>query len=386
MLKIHSFLQRVKRPLEKSIPNGKNRTVLAMVIYVMVAVVLLLSPDYMNGKGVEDTTSHAEAQPIQAANNITGETASETVVRNDKSYGSGQILQNELNTYSTPVVNLMSQQLNSLTTLEVNGLSTNLLNLVTSDICNINQVISANNDSSDEVISDVGNSQNKEMLNSSIASEVANTNQALVGAKQVDSGSTKEEVKESTLSVSSTDEKTQDTKETQSNSLPDGAKTGSSKESAKDSEKVASKETSSNETQVAKKESNVVNLKDKDVEILQRIVEAEASGETIKGKMLVANVILNRVKDSYFPDTVEGVVFQSDGGTYQFSPIKDGRYYSVKVSSDTKKAVSRVLKGEDESKGALYFSARSRADRNSMKWFDNNLTFLFEYGGHEFFR
>ncbi|QHQ61044.1 hypothetical protein Ana3638_09910 [Anaerocolumna sedimenticola] len=106
----------------------------------------------------------------------------------------------------------------------------------------------------------------------------------------------------------------------------------------------------------------------------------------MKGKILVANVILNRVKDDDFPDTIKGVVFQKDGGTYQFSPIKDNRYWSVKVSKDTVKAVDRVMQGEDYSKGALYFSARSRADKNSMRWFDSHLDFLFQYGGHEFFK
>jgi N-acetylmuramoyl-L-alanine amidase len=102
--------------------------------------------------------------------------------------------------------------------------------------------------------------------------------------------------------------------------------------------------------------------------------------------MLVANVILNRVNDDSFPDTVEGVVFQQDGDTYQFSPIKDKRYWSVNISQDTVTAVERVMQGEDDSQGALYFSARDKADKNSMSWFDRNLEFLFEYGGHEFFR
>ncbi|HAU86474.1 MAG TPA: hypothetical protein DCW90_13560, partial [Lachnospiraceae bacterium] len=66
--------------------------------------------------------------------------------------------------------------------------------------------------------------------------------------------------------------------------------------------------------------------------ILMRIVEAEATGEDITGKMLVANVVLNRVNNSSFPDTVEGVVFQKNGSVYQFSPIKDGRYYKVEIS------------------------------------------------------
>ena len=158
--------------------------------------------------------------------------------------------------------------------------------------------------------------------------------------------------------------------------------------SKKQTEKLNAKNIKSNkageaakETQATSKTKNVVKLSKKDKEILQRIVEAEATG-----RMLVANVILNRVNDNYFPNTVEEVVFQNNGRTYQFSPIKDKRYWSVKISQDTITAVDRVMAGEDYSQGALYFSARSKADKNSMSWFDRNLEFLFKYGGHEFFR
>lgn len=130
----------------------------------------------------------------------------------------------------------------------------------------------------------------------------------------------------------------------------------------------------------------VISLGANQKEVLLRIVEAEATGEDIKGKMLVANVILNRVKSSQFPDTVKEVVFQKNERTTQFSPIADGRYWSVSISKSTREAVERVLNGEDESQGALYFSARSKAKKSNMNWFDNNLTWLFKYGGHEFYK
>jgi N-acetylmuramoyl-L-alanine amidase len=136
----------------------------------------------------------------------------------------------------------------------------------------------------------------------------------------------------------------------------------------------------------AEKNTNVIKLTSENRAVLERIVEAEAGGEDIKGKMLVANVIINRVNSRQFPGSVKNVVFQQSGSTYQFSPIKDGRYWSVKISKDSKNAVGQVLAGKDESKGALYFSARGRANKNSMSWFDRNLTWLFQYGGHEFYK
>ncbi len=136
--------------------------------------------------------------------------------------------------------------------------------------------------------------------------------------------------------------------------------------------------------QVIKKELKY-NLNEKDLEALLRIVEAEAGGEDEEGKLLVANVVLNRVESSKFPDTVCEVVFQRENGVTQFSPISNGRYWSVQISEETVQAVERALEGEDNSQGALYFAAREYAESDQMKWFDEELTFLFAHGGHEFF-
>lgn len=127
-------------------------------------------------------------------------------------------------------------------------------------------------------------------------------------------------------------------------------------------------------------------LCEEDYNVLLRIVEAEAGGEDENGKLLVANVILNRVKSEDFPDTIEDVVFQNDGQTWQFSPVSNGRYYAVNVSEETVCAVERALMGEDISEGALYFASRKHANPEKMNWFDQRLEFLFSYGGHEFFK
>lgn len=122
-----------------------------------------------------------------------------------------------------------------------------------------------------------------------------------------------------------------------------------------------------------------------DYEALLRIVEAEAGCEDENGKLLVANVVLNRVKSDKFPDTIEEVVMQQENGTTQFSPVANGKFYTVEITDETIDVVNRALCGEDISQGALYFAARKYANPDRMKWFDNHLTFLFEYGGHEFF-
>lgn len=136
--------------------------------------------------------------------------------------------------------------------------------------------------------------------------------------------------------------------------------------------------------QVLKREEKI-QITQSEYDDLLRIVEAEAGGEDKMGKMLVANVILNRVANENFPDTISEVIFQSHNGVTQFSPISDGRFFTVKISQETVEAVNTVLEGEDNSQGALYFAARQAANPSKMHWFDTHLTRLFAYGGHEFF-
>ncbi|MDD5949210.1 MAG: cell wall hydrolase [Lachnospiraceae bacterium] len=127
-------------------------------------------------------------------------------------------------------------------------------------------------------------------------------------------------------------------------------------------------------------------LSQEDYNVLLRIVEAEATGGTRKSKKMVANVVLNRVVDSHFPNTVSEVVYQRcSDGTPQFSPISDGRFFSVTVTDSTKKAVDQVLKGKDETDGALFFVNRNSASSRALAWFDSKLDYLFECGGHSFY-
>lgn len=127
-------------------------------------------------------------------------------------------------------------------------------------------------------------------------------------------------------------------------------------------------------------------LAEEDLDILMRIVEAEAGNQDVEGRLLVANVVLNRVASEKFPDSVREVVFQEEHGVNQFSPVSNGSIWTVKVSEETDEAVGRALEGEDISDGALYFVARKYADDGKLGWFDRHLTYLFEHGGHEFFR
>ena len=126
-------------------------------------------------------------------------------------------------------------------------------------------------------------------------------------------------------------------------------------------------------------------MSDEDYDTLLRIVEAEAGSEDIKGRVLVANVIMNRVKSEDFPNTVTEVVWDNSDGVPQFSPTYDGRINEVAVSDETREAVKQALKCTDYSEGALFFIQKSAAEEHNVKWFEKDLKRLFKYGVHEFY-
>lgn len=119
-------------------------------------------------------------------------------------------------------------------------------------------------------------------------------------------------------------------------------------------------------------------ITDEEIEMLKYIVQQEAGSGSYKHKCIITNVILNRVEDKRFPNTVKEVLLQKN----QFSSTWN--YYQKKREPDekTESAVNDVLNGrvEDESSGALYF--------HSMKsdgWF-SSLSFVMEVEGHRFFK
>lgn len=115
---------------------------------------------------------------------------------------------------------------------------------------------------------------------------------------------------------------------------------------------------------------------------LTKIVMCEAGGEDYEGMVLVANVILNRLSSSRFPNTIEGVIFENNNGTYQFSPAKHA-IYDAKPTSKVKKAVDAALAGDDYSQGATYFIA-TWCEESS--WHARSLTHLFTHNKQSFYK
>ncbi|MDO4268783.1 MAG: cell wall hydrolase [Eubacteriales bacterium] len=151
---------------------------------------------------------------------------------------------------------------------------------------------------------------------------------------------------------------------------------------AEERARAAAEEAARKAEEEARRASAVVSYTDGDYQVLQRIVEAEAGICDMKGRILVANVIINRVKSREFPNNITDVVYQKS----QFSPVYDGRLNTCRVTDKTVEAVNRALAGEDYSQGALYFMNRRRSRSSNVRWFDGKLTYLFQHDNHEFFR
>ncbi|MEW5953245.1 MAG: LysM peptidoglycan-binding domain-containing protein [Bacillota bacterium] len=99
---------------------------------------------------------------------------------------------------------------------------------------------------------------------------------------------------------------------------------------------------------------SVGNISNSDFELLARLVKAEADSESHLAKVAVAAVVLNRVQSDKFPNTIAGVIYQRDGGRYQFEPVLNG-WINKPANEASRKAVREAVNGRDPTNGALYF-------------------------------
>ncbi len=129
------------------------------------------------------------------------------------------------------------------------------------------------------------------------------------------------------------------------------------------------------------------NLTAAELEILARIVKGETPASTpYDGQVAVAAVVLNRVRDSRFPDTVEAVAHQPDQ-FHCYSPANRATLYDGPIRADAWRAAQDAAAGIDPSQGALYFFNPFKVQ---PAW-AANLTFCVRIGTgptdtHDFFR
>lgn len=97
-----------------------------------------------------------------------------------------------------------------------------------------------------------------------------------------------------------------------------------------------------------------------DVNLLARLISAEARGEPYSGQVAVGAVVLNRVKHPSFPNTLSGVIYQSGA----FTCIDDGQF-NEPVAESAYRAARDALNGADPSGGAIYYFNPATA---TSKW------------------
>lgn len=86
------------------------------------------------------------------------------------------------------------------------------------------------------------------------------------------------------------------------------------------------------------------------VNLLARIISAEARGEPYTGQVAVGAVILNRIQHPSFPDTLSGVIYQNGA----FTAIVDGQF-NQPISDSAYKAAKDALNGWDPTGGCIYY-------------------------------
>ena len=129
----------------------------------------------------------------------------------------------------------------------------------------------------------------------------------------------------------------------------------------------------------------VVKYNQKELELLARLMRAEALGEGNLGMLMVGNVGINRVIANCltFKDitTIYDMIFQSPGG---FSGTKSNLFYGNPTEKE-KSLAMRVIRGEYyyPATNALWFYAPSSGSSCSSSWWDQE--FAGRYKNHCFY-
>ena len=99
---------------------------------------------------------------------------------------------------------------------------------------------------------------------------------------------------------------------------------------------------------------SVISYSSADLDLLARLITAEADSQPYQAKVGVGAVVINRVNSSDFPNSLSGVIYQKNEYYYQFTPVENGWIYRA-ASQDAKNAAYDALHGSDPTRGAIYY-------------------------------
>ena len=86
------------------------------------------------------------------------------------------------------------------------------------------------------------------------------------------------------------------------------------------------------------------------LDLLARLISAEARGEPYEGQVAVGAVVLNRVEHPSFPNSIAEVIYQPGA----FSCLDDGQF-NEPVAESAYRAAQDAMNGWDPSYGAIYY-------------------------------
>lgn len=124
--------------------------------------------------------------------------------------------------------------------------------------------------------------------------------------------------------------------------------------------------------------SAVISYSQSDLDLLARLITAEADGEPYNAQVGVGAVVINRIQSGQFPKTIASVIYQKDEYFYQFTPVENG-YINKPATETAKRAAYDALHGADPSKGALFYFD----DSATNKWLWSKP--IYAYIGHMVF-
>ena len=86
------------------------------------------------------------------------------------------------------------------------------------------------------------------------------------------------------------------------------------------------------------------------LDLLARLISAEARGEPYEGQVAVGAVVLNRVEHPSFPNSIAEVIYQPGA----FSCLDDGQF-DEPVAESAYRAAQDAINGWDPTYGAIYY-------------------------------
>ena len=101
---------------------------------------------------------------------------------------------------------------------------------------------------------------------------------------------------------------------------------------------------------VKQQRKEVINITSDELLLLSKLVTGEARGESYEGQVAVAAVVINRVKDPRFPNSIKDVIYQKNA----FSVVKDGSI-NLQPTESAYTAAQEALYGSDPTNNAIYF-------------------------------